>query len=159
MPGAMRLHSFRRFSRGTRSHDVTGQEANLCTGMNKDALLGEAKPRNRVLSDPAVHPLWQAADETPDPVGPLYKVLLLTGQRLTEIAGARWSEINPEAATLTIPSERMTKQTPHTAPLTGAVLAIMAELPPFPGGNFDVTTMSGAVNPRGQVSPCVREPI
>ena len=56
--------------------------------------------RDRVLSDDEIRLAWNAFDRVAWPFGPLAKLLLLTGARLDEIAGARWSEIDLDTRAL-----------------------------------------------------------
>ena len=53
-------------------------------------------PRQRTLSDEEVFALWRASGRLGYPAGPIYRLLLLTGCRLNEIADAKWSELHPE---------------------------------------------------------------
>jgi integrase len=82
----------------------------------------------------------RAAEATPYPFGSLVRALLLTGQRLSEIAEARWSEIEGEA--LTIPAERMKGKVAHVVPLTARMQVLLSSLPRF-AGDYIFTTMSG----------------
>ena len=52
--------------------------------------------------------------------------LVLTAGRTVEIARARWSEIDLEAGTWTIPAERMKAGREHRVPLSGPALAVLA---------------------------------
>jgi integrase len=63
--------------------------------------------RDRVLSDEELKSLWRACDRLGWPFGPLFQLLILTGQRRSEIAEMRWSEIDLAAATWTLPRERV----------------------------------------------------
>ena len=56
--------------------------------------------RDRVLTDDEIRLAWNAFDRVGWPFGPIAKLLLLTGARLNEIAGARWSEIDLDARTM-----------------------------------------------------------
>ena len=68
----------------------------------------------------------------PYPYGPMYQMLLLTGQRRGEVAGARWSEFDLAAKTWTVPPERFKSNSVHVVPLTDDVLALLATLPRWP---------------------------
>lgn len=59
--------------------------------------------------------------------------LILTATRTGETIGARWEEIDQEAAIWTIPAVRMKAKREHRVPLTGAVLEILARLPRLDG--------------------------
>ena len=53
-------------------------------------------PRERVLSEQEVKAVWQAATASPWPFGAMVQLLILTGQRKTEVAGLRWSWIGQD---------------------------------------------------------------
>ncbi|MDE8344178.1 MAG: site-specific integrase, partial [Acidocella sp.] len=68
---------------------------------------------------------------------------ILTAARSGEARGARWDEIDVDAATWTVPGERMKAGRPHRVPLSEAALDILRAIQPlqrgldglvFPGG-------------------------
>jgi integrase len=95
-------------------------------------LIGPKNPRQRVLTDGELQVFWRAAESMPYPYGPMYQMLLLTGQRRGEVAGARWSEIDLAAKTWTVPAERFKSNSAHVVPLTDAVLSLLSALPRWP---------------------------
>ena len=76
----------------------------------------QAKPRNRVLTDNELGKLWRAIDSedfgATEPMRILLKLALLTGQRNSEVAGARISELTLDSANpmWRIPGERMKRK-------------------------------------------------
>jgi len=56
---------------------------------------------------------------------------LLTGQRLREVAEARWSEIDFEGEVWTLPKERSKNGVEHKVPLSQAALRMLGALPRF----------------------------
>src|SRR5580704_6190110 len=52
----------------------------------------EARTRDRYLDDDEIRLFWPASAELGWPFGPLFQLLLLTGQRRDEVAQATWSE-------------------------------------------------------------------
>ncbi len=90
--------------------------------------------RDRVLTDDELRAAWAAFDSAGWPFGPLAQLLLLTGQRLREVAEARWPEIDREARTWTIPKERAKNGVAHEVPLSEAALRILAALPRIEAG-------------------------
>ena len=56
-----------------------------------------------------------------------FEFLVLTAARSGEVRGASWSEFDMEAATWTIPSERMKGGREHRVPLSNRALAILEE--------------------------------
>ena len=53
--------------------------------------------------------------------------LTLTATRSGEVRGATWSEVDLDAATWTVPAERMKSKREHAVPLSGRALAVLAE--------------------------------
>ena len=56
-----------------------------------------------------------------------FEILVLTAARSGEVRGATWSEIDMDAATWTIPGERMKAGREHRVPLSGRALAVLDE--------------------------------
>ena len=75
--------------------------------------------------------------------GPLYKLLLLTGARKNEMAGARWSEIDLKKKLWTVPPERFKSNASHLVPLSDSAVAIIEALPRFTKGDHLFTTTYG----------------
>jgi integrase len=120
-----------------------GREASPCDPIRPKTLLGPKKPRKRVLADDELRAVWQAAEDTPYPYGPLFRLLLLTGARKSDIAKARWSEIRGHmgdsggtvggqagdaGVTLDIPAARYKSDDDHVIPLPPAALDIIRGL-------------------------------
>jgi integrase len=85
------------------------------------------RARDRVLSDDEIRAVWQAADRD-GTFGAFVKMLLLTGQRKSEVAGARRSEFDGDV--WTIPAERAKLKKRLVVPVSQAVLDIVAAQPP-----------------------------
>jgi integrase len=85
--------------------------------------------RDRILADDELRLVWNAADVDGWPFGPLVKMLLLTGQRLSEIGGMRWDELDLKAKLWTLPAERVKNGERHEVPLSDAAIAIIGALP------------------------------
>jgi integrase len=101
------------------------------------------KQRARVLTDAELRVIWQAADKTSYPFGPLIKALILTGQRLNELAQATRGEVDEAQTTLLIPAERMKNKQAHAIPLTGRVRELLDRLPQFEHGDYLFSTTFG----------------
>lgn len=85
------------------------------------------KPRDRVLTDDEICLFWNACDGLQYPFGPLYRLLLLTGQRLREVAEMTWREIDGD--TWTIPALRTKNGDEHIIPLSPDARAVLDGLP------------------------------
>jgi hypothetical protein len=92
--------------------------------------------------------VWQATEATPYPFGPFVRMLLVTGQRLREVANATWAEFDLEKALWTIPAERMKGDAAHEVPLSPLALEILRSAPeddkkPRSPGAYVFSTMGG----------------
>ena len=58
----------------------------------------------------------------PYPFGPLFRILIFTGQRLNEVAGIKWSEINLDARKWELPRDRSKNKAAHVVHLSDPVL-------------------------------------
>ncbi len=97
---------------------------NPVVGTNKAETNGA---RERVLSGAELLLIWNALKD--DHYGAIVKLLALTGQRREEIGGLRWSEIDSEHRTITLPGERTKNGRKHSIPLSGAAWAIIEAQP------------------------------
>jgi len=83
--------------------------------------------RDRVLSNDELAAIWNALPE--GDFGNIVKLLMLTGQRRSEIGGLRWSEIDLRQGQINLPGERTKNGHPHFVPLSGPVRAILEQQP------------------------------
>jgi integrase len=67
--------------------------------------------RDRVLTDLELAAVWNACPD--NHFGRIVRLLLLTGQRRDEIGGLRWTEVDLDAGTITIPGERTKNHREH----------------------------------------------
>lgn len=97
-------------------------------------------PRDRVLSDFELMDVWYGAESKGYPFAQFIQMLVLTGQRRGEVAGIRWSEIDMENATWTIPANRAKNANLHIVPLAPLLIDILKSVPVFLGSDFVFTT-------------------
>jgi integrase len=90
----------------------------------------------RALTDEEIRYIWSATFGLGYPFGPLYRLLLLTGQRRTEWAAASRSEINMDKEWLEVPKARYKGDRDHVVPLTEKSLEIVKDLPAWPGNDY-----------------------
>ena len=83
--------------------------------------------RDRVLTDQEIKKVWAAWDQIGWPFGPLFKLLLVTGQRRSEVASMKWTDISD--GIWTIPREIAKNDRTHDVPLTPLALDILDGLP------------------------------
>ena len=84
--------------------------------------------RDRVLGDEEARILWSAFDAMAEPLGPFYKILLLTGQRRGEVATMQWDHIDIGQAVWTIPRELVKADRVHEVPLSGLAIDILSRV-------------------------------
>jgi integrase len=82
-----------------------------------------------VLTMSDVAHIWKAAELLGYPFGPYIRLLVLTAQRRTEVAGMRWVDLDLDAATWTIPAADTKGDRRHYVPLSAVGVEILAALP------------------------------
>ena len=114
----------------------------------------EEQTRDRVLSNDELRRIWNAAGE--DAYGTIVKLLILTGQRRSEIGELRWSEVGADA--ITLPGERTKNKRPHVVPLAPTARALLMAQSPTDDLVFQITSWSlhkSALDQRSGVSDWV----
>ncbi len=90
-----------------------------------------ARSRDRYLTPEELKAVWLAADRTPYPFGPFFKLLILTSQRESEVAGMEKAEFMPNTLTpWKIPPSRAKGDLGHIVHLSPQALAVIKELLP-----------------------------
>jgi integrase len=120
-----------------------GLDRSPCDRLQPKIVIGKKAVRTRVLRDDELRLLWKATDDMGYPYGPLFRLLSLTGQRKSEVAEARWSEIDLKGKLWTIPAERMKADAAHVVPLTQDAIEILAGVPRFKHGDHLFSTTFG----------------
>jgi integrase len=87
-----------------------------------------AKPRERVLDDDELAAVWTASDSDDD-FGAIVRLLILSGQRRSEIAHLRWDEVRFGEGLIRLPKERVKNDRPHEIPMSDAMVAILKARP------------------------------
>ena len=101
------------------------------------------RSRDRVLTDDELRLVWQGCDAIAWPFGPLVKLLILTGQRRDEVGAMRWSEIDLDGRTWTLPATRTKNGRHHVVPLSEPAVAILKALPRIESKTGLVFTSTG----------------
>jgi integrase len=129
------------FAIGSGEFDIT---ASPFAALRQKDILGEKTSRNRVLDDAELVCVWNAALEMGYPWGDAVRLLILTGQRLREIADLSWPEIDLEQRLITIPGRRMKGGRAHEIPLAPLSLALLESLPQWTEGRcFALSNSNG----------------
>ena len=87
-----------------------------------------AESRERWLNDGEIWLLWRALEVEGGPFEPLFKLLLLTGQRREEVTGMRWRELNLNQAEWEIPRERSKNKAGHAVDIAPAAMEVLCTL-------------------------------
>jgi len=90
--------------------------------------------RDRVLSDDELAAIWRAASD--DDFGRIVKLLVLTGQRRSEVGGMSWGEVDTERGTWTIPSARTKNGRTHAVVLSALALSVIDAVPEIVGRDY-----------------------
>ena len=99
--------------------------------------------RERVLKPHEIKTVWNTWGVIGYPFGPLNKLLLVTAQRLNEVAGMQWTEIDLNTALWIVPADRTKSGRETEVPLSSLALDILDGLPRFAEGGHVFTTTSG----------------
>lgn len=136
---------------------VYGVETSPCDRMKPARVIGAKKARSRVLTDLEIAAFWRAAGKmtkydrvrarkVDDINGAVFRLLLVTGQRKSEIAEMAWSELDMDRSLLTVPAERYKSDAVHTVPLSDMAMTIVRAVPRQTGegtGDFVFSTTRG----------------
>jgi integrase len=91
----------------------------------------QAGARDRVLSEREVIAIWEACRD--DDHGRILRLLILTGQRRSEIGDMEWPEIDLRKRQLNLPAQRTKNGLAHIVPLSDEALAIIKSIAARPG--------------------------
>ena len=124
----------------------------------------EEKARERVLTDSEIRLFWRATEGFEYPFGPMWRLLLLTGQRRNEIAGMRRDELalDGEEPLWTLPGSRTKNGRLHLVPLAPVTAEIIRGLPVIGKKGFVFTTtgetsVSGFSRSKGRLDAAMLE--
>jgi integrase len=108
---------------------VWGMQHGLCDSNPFVGTLApkESKPRERVLDDVELAAIWHAAGD--DEFGRIVRLLILTGQRRSEVGGMTRSEIDLDRGVWVIPSSRSKNHRQHSLPLSALTQGIIERVP------------------------------
>jgi integrase len=98
--------------------------------------------RDRILTDREIRIFWKATEQFEYPFGPMWRLLLLTGQRRQEISGMTRKELSLQSdkPVWTIPASRTKNGETHVVPLSALAMDINQSLPRIAGSQFCFTT-------------------
>jgi integrase len=103
-------------------------------------VVGARRVRTHTLTDAELVTLWRALEAEGDPALGAFAMLAYTGARRREVAHMRWSEVDLDAATWTLPPERRKTgkrdPEPFTIYLAPPALAVLKRQPVLTGTPF-----------------------
>jgi integrase len=101
-------------------------EANPCSDI---AVLNEEVPSERIFKADEIRKIWFGLEKAKmsEAMRSVLKILLLTGQRNGEVAGAKWGEFNFREKWWTIPGARTKNKKSHQVFLTPMVIDILGQ--------------------------------
>lgn len=85
--------------------------------------------RDRFLEMPEVKCVWDAAGLLGYPYGPFVRALLLTGQRRTEVASMKWSDVDLDQRTWLLQASDTKGARQHLVPLSQPMVDLLKSLP------------------------------
>jgi integrase len=104
-----------------------GITSNPVAAIPRDA--GAERAGERVLTWAEVRALWDAEEPALSWIGrQALRLLLLTGQRVNEVAQARWDEFDLESGLWTLPAARCKSKREHLIPLGPVAVGLLKEL-------------------------------
>ncbi len=97
----------------------------------------------QAVTEAEIVEVWRAFEAEGDPFGDLFKLLLLTGQRRSEVGGmdrSELSDLDSDRPLWEIPGKRTKNGRPHLVPLVPQTASIIADLPWIGDGGLLFTT-------------------
>lgn len=89
---------------------------------------GREEPREVNYSEEEIRNLWNAFEEESEPFSTLFKVLLLTGQRLGETSRMKWNDIEAKQSLWIIPESETKGSKTHIVPITQTTAILIENL-------------------------------
>lgn len=89
------------------------------------------KPRDRFLSMAELKKVYEAAELLGYPFGGFIKMMIFSGQRRTEVASMKWSDLDLKQQTWVIKSENTKSARAHLVPLSPAMIELLEATPEF----------------------------
>ena len=96
-------------------------EGSPCAGIKAPS---KERTKDRVLTDDEIRAFWNLSALSPR-IQAALRLQLLLAQRIGEVVGMRWDEIDTASRLWTLPAERAKNAMVHTIPLTDAALEIL----------------------------------
>jgi integrase len=108
---------------------------------------GREISRDRVLSDNELRVVWRCSEAAGWPFGHLFRLLMLTAQRLGEVSAMRWADIDLGKATWTVPSDIAKNGVANEVPLSPAAIAVLGSVPSLGREGYIFPALNGSGRP------------
>lgn len=109
--------------------------------------------RERHFSADEIKLFWKATEALGHPFQAIFRLLLLTGQRKSEVSEMTESELNAEAGIWTIPAARTKNNREHIVPLSAQALSALRASPRVINDKGLIFTTNGETPPSGFTKP------
>lgn len=109
--------------------------------------------RDRHFSEAEVKLFWQATEALGHPFKAIFRLLLLTGQRKSEVSEMVESELDLDNSLWIIRAERTKNRREHEVPLSDAVKTILEGVPRIANDRGLIFTTNGQTPPSGFTKP------
>lgn len=126
--------------------------SNPCRDAGRPA---KPKARDRVLTEYEMATLWRVVDAQAEPWRSAVKLLILTGQRKSEVFEARRAEFDLKAGLWTIPAERAKNGAAHIVPLSEAAKNVLEAIEEVQGSRLLFPADGNPENPASGISKAV----
>ncbi len=90
---------------------------------------GNRSERDRVLSDEEVRSTWEACGKLGYPFGRIVQMLLLTGQRKSEVAKMKWPDVDLDEKVWRLRRDQTKADRSHDVPLSPLAIELLNGLP------------------------------
>lgn len=107
-----------------------------------------ARDRTRILSEPELALVYRHACNYPFPFGPIVRLLLLTGQRRSEIGTLRREWIDLSERMIIYPAHAVKNRTEHHVPLGTTACTLLQALPHFEPFVFPARQSNSQAEPK-----------
>jgi integrase len=109
---------------------------------------GTEMARDRVLTDKELKAVWRATVKLGGSFGAVVQLLMLTGQRRSEVAWMEWRELDLAGRLWKLPRGRVKNDSGHEVPLSAQTLKVIAAVPRIHGQQLlfssnGITAVSG----------------
>ncbi len=121
-------------------------------GLETSPMFGLKKPfkeakRTRVLAEWELALLWSVLPQLAWQFAMLMRILILTGQRLREVAGIRWEEIDLDRKEWIIPGSRTKNKLDHLVPIAPVLEGLLTSIEPDPAHRHGLLLTSNGRTP------------